>query len=335
MTKRRRRLAGRVAPLLVGLGISAFGVPAAADLAIPVEPPSPHQVQDPDAKQPVAREAVPVAVTLAPPPATVADPTAPTVPTELAGLVKAELEQALGASATLVLVGSAKAPATVGPDPQVVVSVLLAPRPAGGAGPAPAAVTLVILREGKESAREEFTIDPDNRKPGVAAMVGFLRQHLPLTPIGSRPHLRVWMEARDGAQVRIGSEVAIFWQPTEDGYVSLYHFGSSGTVNRLFPNVQAPDNFVHAGQIYRFPADTGYLTFAGPPGEETLRAVITRYPSNTSRVQPGGLRFKGDPLRIIPTHYPMLFTDEGITRVFALPPTLFGETHITYKLNEK
>lgn len=145
------------------------------------------------------------------------------------------------------------------------------------------------------------------------------------------PRLKLWLDSSDGDQIRLGSKMVVFYQPSHDGYFSLYHFGSARTIQRVFPNRAQSDNFIRAGQIYRFPA-TGHLSFSGQPGVESFRAVLTLYPSNTTRQQGDGASFKGDPLRVVPTHFPLVFTDGDMSRFFALPAHLFAESFIAYEL---
>ena len=140
------------------------------------------------------------------------------------------------------------------------------------------------------------------------------------------------METRDGQKAHIGSDIALYYQASADGYLSLYHFGSAGTVQRLFPNKQQRNNFIQAGQTHRLPRH-GWLRLKGPAGKEEFKLIFTLYPSNTPRTQTNGLSFRSDPLQVIPTHYPVLFASGDMSRFFALPDHLFTEVHIPYTLS--
>lgn len=334
-------------PLLLTLN------PALADIQVPTEPPSQQQVQQPQADKPAAGPALPAAATVVA--GEGGDAAQAETPADLAAFIKDLLDKAIAGNAAVVTVnaapadaapigdippGGAKNVAEEPPKPQLTVSAVIGKRlvkPMVGEAYAPVEVT--VTRDGKPAAKEKFEIIPASRDKAAPALTAFIAKHLPAAQPAAAaaavgPQLKLWLESSDGAAVKLGSQVAVYWQATKDGYVSLYHFGSSGTVERVFPSAQLPENFVQAGRTYRFPA-TGFLTFRGKPGQETFRAVITTYPSNTPREQPGGLAFKGEPLRVIPTHYPMLFANQDLSRVFALPPQQFGETHLTYTLQAK
>lgn len=183
----------------------------------------------------------------------------------------------------------------------------------------------------------------DEANFGKAARA-FLGKHLPLNAIPADPkpaasgagalRLQAWIESSDGDAMKIGSRVAFYFQASAKGYVSLYHFASGGAVQRIHPTEQEPDNFVEPGKIYRYP-QRGDLELKGPAGEETVKAILTVLPSNTPKVLPGGLSYKGDPLQVIPIHYPVLFATRDLSRFFALPPHLYTETHIRYTLKSR
>lgn len=328
--------------------LSLLAVNAArADIQIPIEPPTRQQVQQPQADKPVAGPALPAALAVEADGG--GDAAQAETPSDLTAFIKELLEKTMAGNPAVATVSAADGPAgdippggaknLAGepPKPRLTVNATIGKRlvkPTMGEAYVPVEIT--VTRDGKDDAKQSFQVVPASRDKAATAIAAFVAQHLPMVPpmavspaLG--PQLKLWLESSDGADVKLGSQAAVYWQATKDGYVSLYHFGSSGTVERVFPTAQQAENFVQAGRVYRFPA-TGFLTFRGKPGPETFRAVITTYPSNTAREQPGGLTFKGEPLRIIPTHYPMLFANQDLSRVFALPPQQFGETHLTYTL---
>ncbi|MBP2230029.1 hypothetical protein J2847_003332 [Azospirillum agricola] len=326
----------------------ALATPALADILAPVEPPAPAQIQQPAAGQPVAGPAEPTAVTVQPGPE--GEAAQAEAPADLGEFIAGLLRETVGSNAAVALVdlppptaplpaGAAKNVALDPVKPMTTVTAAIGKRlvkPMLGDAYAP--VEIAVARDGKTVAKESFEVVPASRDSARPKIAAFLAKHAapPAQPsIGTAaqdgPQLKLWLQTEDGGPIRIGSKVAIHWQATRDGYVSVYHFGSSGAVERVFPVAAAPDNFVQTGRTYRFPA-TGHLTFKGPAGQESFRAIITSYPSNTPRAQPGGLQFKGDPLRIIPTHSPMLFANDDLTRFYALPPSQYGEVHVTYTL---
>jgi hypothetical protein len=154
------------------------------------------------------------------------------------------------------------------------------------------------------------------------------------TDVLEPPKLKVWLETEDGSPLKIGSQVAIYYQTDKNGYVSFYQFRSDRDVLRLYPNETELYNFVEAGLIYRYPSAQGdYLDIVQGPASKlaVFKAVLTIWPSNTPREQENGLRFKSDPILVIPTHDSVQFYKAKQTK-FELPAHLYTETHITYKL---
>lgn len=329
------------------LALLAVAAPGQADLLVPAEatPPSATQLQHPPAKQPAPGESTPVAL------ATDA-PATPTAPAAQQTRIETLLRALLADSAVVLLVDAAPAPAVV-PEGQAK-NLALEPAPPRytvrlGVGAAQSAtlggdylpVTLTVAdAKGKTLATEQFRYREAEEEAFGKAARAFLGKHLPLAaaPAGATPpdapRLHAWIESSDGDSVRIGSRIAFYFQASAKGYVSLYHFASSGAVQRIYPNEREPYNFVEAGRIYRYP-QSGYLELQGPAGEETVKAILTVLPSNTPRSQAGGLSYKGDPLWVIPTHYPVLFASGDLSRFFALPPHLYTETHIRYTLKPR
>lgn len=332
---------------LISISHLAAGLPALADIRIPSQPPTAAQLQAP----PPAQAAAPVALAVKPAPAkeTKDRKEAATAPADLVTFVKDSLNDLVRKAPGTVLLEMPPAnPAPVEETPLAAKNLAADPVPAHFTidvaipatltdpplGTPHLPVTLTIRQGEKTLGNQTFRVVPKDRAKAKEEFRAFLGRHLPLeagAAPGDGPRLRLWMENSDGATVKLGSQVALYWQATANGYVSLYHFGAGGTIQRIFPSPDLPGNFVEAGRIYRFPAQ-GHLTFTGKTGPESFRAVITSYPSNISRQQPDGLSFKGEPLRIIPTHYPMLFANEDLSRVFALPATLFSETSLNYTL---
>jgi hypothetical protein len=330
------------------LALLAVAAPARADLLVPAEatPPSATQLQHPPAKQPAPGESTPVALTTD-------APATPTAPAAQQTRIETLLRALLADGAAVLLVDATPAPAAV-PEGHAK-NLALEPAPPRytvrlGVGALQSAtlggdylpVTLTVAdARGKTLATEQFRYREAEEEAFGKAARAFLAKHLPLAaaPAGAAagpeaPRLHAWIESSDGDAVRIGSRIAFYFQASAKGYVSLYHFASSGAVQRIYPNEREPYNFVEAGRIYRYP-QSGYLELQGPTGEETVKAILTVLPSNTPRSQAGGLSYKGDPLWVIPTHYPVLFASGDLSRFFALPPHLYTETHIRYILKPR
>lgn len=332
--------------LLALLALLTVAAPVRADLLVPAEatPPSAAQIQRPPAQQPAPGESTPVTLAMA-------APAQQPAPTAQQARVEALLRTLLAEAGAVLLVDATPAPAAV-PEGHAK-NLALTPAPPRytvrlGVGASQSAtfgadylpVTLTVVdAKGKTLATESFRYrETEEAAFGKDARV-FLAKHLPLAAAPAAvppniPRLHAWIESSDGDTVRIGGRIAFYFQASVKGYVSLYHFASSGAVQRIYPTEREPYNFVEAGRLYRYP-QSGYLELQGPAGEETVKAILTVLPSNTPRVQIGGLSYKADPLQVIPTHYPVLFASGDLSRFFALPPHLYTETHIRYTLKPR
>ncbi len=329
--------------LFIGIGSLCAGLTMAvsqADLVVPAEamPPSAQQVQR---STEAVMETRTVQMTPIPAEAVAADQR---------NRIETLIRQVLGHAANVVMTdalppatppleGQAEPVDTV--NPRYTVNVRIAAAKSGGwfSGEQWPVTLEVIDSQGKTLGSQEIPYQPGSETAFSNATREFLTKHLGLVtdqkPSGSpQPRLRVWLETQDNRPVHLNSQIAFYFQASQKGYVSLYHFASSGAVQRIYPIPQQPYNFVEAERIYRFP-QTGYLQLKGPPGEETVKAVFTVLPSNTPRQQAGGLTYKSDPLVVIPTHYPVLFATGDMTRFFALPRHLYTETHLSYTLKDQ
>ena len=331
------------------LALLVVAVPARADLMVPPEaaPPSPTQLQQPPAKQPVPGESTPVALA---PEAPAKQPAPAAQQTRIETLVRTLLtdgavlvvDTAPAAAPAPTPEGQAKNLALEPAPPRYTVRLGVGASESATLGGDYLPVTLTVVdAKGKTLATEQFRYREAEEAAFGKAARAFLSKHLPLAAAPAAPaagpeapRLHAWIESSDGDTVRIGSRIAFYFQASAKGYVSLYHFASSGAVQRIYPTSREPYNFVEPGRIYRYP-QSGYLELQGPAGEETIKAILTVLPSNTPRVQPGGLSYKGDPLWVIPTHYPVLFATGDLSRFFALPPHLYTETHIRYTLKPR
>lgn len=333
------------------LTLLLVAAPARAELSVPPEatPPSTTQLQHPPAKQPAPGESTPVALAAAAP----AAPTTAAVPAAQQARIEALLRALLTDALVVLLVDAAPAPAAVpeghaknlalepaAPRYTVRLGVSAVQSATFGADYLPVTLTVADAK-GQTVATEQLRYREAEEAAFSQAARAFLSKHLPLAASPAEvaaapdaPRLHAWIESGDGDRVHIGSRIAFYFQASVKGYVSLYHFASSGAVQRLYPTESEPYNFVEAGRIYRYP-QSGYLELQGPAGAETVKAILTVLPSNTPRVQAGGLSYKSDPLWVIPTHYPVLFASGDLSRFFALPSHLYTETHIRYTLEPR
>ena len=315
-------------------------MPSHAELSFPTEPPSAQQVQQPSDKDTIVGAAVPVILEQN------------TAGKDKKGAeniqqVRKLVTQALGKQNVVVLplaIEAAEKPASASEARNIATAPIQAQlaiqleiatleKPLIGADYIPVTVQLKDA-EGKVIKTETLEYRSAESALFITAIEQMLATHtepLPVTKI-AQPQLKTWIETKDGKPVKTGSGLAIYFQPDTKGYVSLYHFDSAKSVQRLYPSKHEPVNFVQPGVTYRYP-QKGYLDVKGKIGEETIKAVFTRWSSNMPRVV-DGLKSKTASLNIIPTHYPMLFATGDMTRFFALPKTHYTESHLHYTITK-
>lgn len=84
----------------------------------------------------------------------------------------------------------------------------------------------------------------------------------------------------DHATFRIGDEVEISVQATEDCFLTLLNIGTSGRLTILFPNALHPDSRLEANRPHVIPGqEYGFrYVLKGPIGTERLKAIVTTEP---------------------------------------------------------
>ncbi|NLK08835.1 MAG: DUF4384 domain-containing protein [Firmicutes bacterium] len=87
---------------------------------------------------------------------------------------------------------------------------------------------------------------------------------------------RLWADKPETRpSYHVMEEVQLYFEVTENAFVTIFDVDSGGKITRLFPNQHQPNDFARRNRIYRVP--DGYELLAGPPtGEETLLLVATR-----------------------------------------------------------
>ncbi|MBU1291721.1 PEGA domain-containing protein [bacterium] len=61
--------------------------------------------------------------------------------------------------------------------------------------------------------------------------------------------LRLWLDKERGATYAPGERIKIFFQASQDSFVTLYNYDTEGRVKIIFPNQYSPHNFVRAGEV--------------------------------------------------------------------------------------
>ena len=81
----------------------------------------------------------------------------------------------------------------------------------------------------------------------------------------------------EGGTYRIGEDVVLAVEVSEDAHLWIYNTGSSGQVHQIFPNRFDRDNFVRGGETLTIPgADAQYDFRVGtPPGKDLVTVIAT------------------------------------------------------------
>lgn len=70
----------------------------------------------------------------------------------------------------------------------------------------------------------------------------------------TNPHpafsLKLWLDKEERATYTPGERIKIFFQASQDSFVTLYNYDTEGRVKIIFPNQYSPNNFTKAGQSY-------------------------------------------------------------------------------------
>jgi hypothetical protein len=93
--------------------------------------------------------------------------------------------------------------------------------------------------------------------------------------------VKLWLEEANGAVLRPGERVEIYFQAVTDCYVAVYNIDTEGFVNLLFPRYGG-SGLVQGERILSIPgSDEDYdLIVRGPRGIEYVVAVASPYPLN-------------------------------------------------------
>ncbi|MEY8878485.1 MAG: DUF4384 domain-containing protein, partial [Leptothrix sp. (in: b-proteobacteria)] len=86
-------------------------------------------------------------------------------------------------------------------------------------------------------------------------------------------------------RLRIGRDALSFTvSAARDGYVQVLLFGPDGSLMLLFPNAQASDNRIKAGQTLKLPQASWPLETAEPTGPERFLVIVSAEPRDYSEL---------------------------------------------------
>ena len=87
--------------------------------------------------------------------------------------------------------------------------------------------------------------------------------------------LRLRLDKEGGATYAPGERIKIFFQASQDSFVTLYNYDTEGRVKIIFPNQYSPHNFVRAGQTHSV---EGLIDPHTRPGIEYVQGFATTRP---------------------------------------------------------
>ena len=198
----------------------------------------------------------------------------------------------------------------------------------------------------KPLAEKHFQIDPTNVRAAEDEIRKFIFKNTDLQfdsqDAKGRPELSMWIEVsnENGTQgvdnkqnVKAGSKMIIYYRPNDNVYVNLFYVNSKGDIQRIMPASGADDNFARKNEVHRYPPTGEGITVNGQ-GADKIRAIYTRLPSgvNADVGTHGQLQSKQPPFAVIPTQYPAVFANPGLTRFFSLPEIFWNESEIQYTI---
>jgi len=81
-------------------------------------------------------------------------------------------------------------------------------------------------------------------------------------------NLRIWLDKEKDPTYYPGERITIFFQVTQNSYVTIYHYDTEGRVKILFPNRSSSNNLVTRGEVQRI---EGIIDPRGNPGMEFIQ----------------------------------------------------------------
>lgn len=93
--------------------------------------------------------------------------------------------------------------------------------------------------------------------------------------------IKVWTDRAAGSTYYPGDRINIYFKTSQDAYVTIYDYTTSGQLKVIFPNFFQRDNFVRGGITYVIPnPNYNYnFTISGPNGREIIEAIASANPN--------------------------------------------------------
>jgi hypothetical protein len=148
--------------------------------------------------------------------------------------------------------------------------------PATASTPAPTAAPIAVPATPVAAPAAPVTAPTQATRPAPLAALNDIYH--------SRDDRRLVTLTTDKPTLKIGRDnIAFTLTSREGGYVYLLMVGSDGqTFDLLFPNAFDRNNVIEAGATLRLPRTSWQLGAEGPPGKDTLLAIVTDSPRDFS-----------------------------------------------------
>lgn len=109
--------------------------------------------------------------------------------------------------------------------------------------------------------------------------------------------IKVWTDRAPGATYYPNDNIHVYFKTSQDAYVTIYDYTTSGQLKVIFPNFFQQDNFVRGNMVYVIPnPNSNYnFTVAGPNGREIIEAIASTSPNVLPRLSGGNHFFQEIP----------------------------------------
>jgi len=134
--------------------------------------------------------------------------------------------------------------------------------------------------------------------------------------------LRLWLDKERGATYAPGERIKIFFQASQDSFVTLYNYDTGGRVKIIFPNRYSPHNFVRAGEVNSV---EGLIDPHTRPGIEYVQGFATTRPILISEKEKNLISKKFMP-EVNKDFKNFTITIKGI--VVSMPPTAWTSSNL-------
>lgn len=133
---------------------------------------------------------------------------------------------------------------------------------------------------------------------GVLIFANASVQDIIITPTQpSTLTVKVWTDRAVGATYYPNDNIHVYFKTSQNAYVTIYDYTTSGHLKVIFPNFFQRDNFVKGGMVYVIPNPNSNYSFtvAGPNGREIIEAIASTNPNVLPQTNIGNELFQEIP----------------------------------------